>query len=79
MSTPFFSRYETMAPGDFSDELHAFAFNIEQTLIQAGAEPGKDYTQLDIIKLAQPFVLQKIKDGIQIELEYPAEKIIPQN
>jgi hypothetical protein len=35
------------------------AQNIESALVDNGAVPGKDYTQLDLVKLALPFALKR--------------------
>lgn len=40
-----------------TDLLLALAANIEDALLQAGARPHKDYTTLDVFKLAAPFAL----------------------
>lgn len=37
------------------------AINAEQAMLDAGAEPGKDYTFLDLMKLGQPFALEMMK------------------
>ena len=52
---------------DLIDHYQIVAANIEGSLIQAGAVPGKDYTILDLYKLAEPFVLHRYKKG---ELKY---------
>jgi|APLak6261663543_1056040.scaffolds.fasta_scaffold02020_7 hypothetical protein len=38
-----------------------FASVIEQSLVDAGAEAGKDYTYMDLYKLAQPHVIEESK------------------
>lgn len=50
-------------PNDLIDCYQIIAANIEGSLIQAGATPGKDYTILDVYKLAQPFVLERFRKG----------------
>lgn len=50
-------------PNDLIDCYQIIAANIEGSLIQAGATPGKDYTVLDVYKLAQPFVLERFRKG----------------
>lgn len=52
MSGRLIKEYEDYAEDDFSDFLLLIATGIEDSLIQAGAEPGKDYSYLDIYKLA---------------------------
>lgn len=39
------------------------AWNIEQSLISAGAVPGTDYSWLDLYQMAQPFVMEKWDKG----------------
>jgi len=45
------------------DLLLVMAKNVECSLMEAGAKPGKDYTLLDLYKLAQPFALETYKGG----------------
>ncbi len=40
-----------------SDFLSIVAANIEDAMMQCGAEPGKDYTYKDIFELAIPFAV----------------------
>lgn len=68
-----------MGSQDLSDELYAIAFNIEQTLLSAGATPGKDYTYLDLMNLAQPFVLEMFRSNQGMEYRYPADKVADKN
>jgi hypothetical protein len=44
-------------PNTLEDLWLILARNVEDSLIEAGATPGEDYTMLDLYKLAQPFVL----------------------
>lgn len=39
-----------------ADAYRVAAYNVEQSLIDAGAVPGKDYSILDLYKLAVPLV-----------------------
>lgn len=39
------------------DLLLVMAKNVEESLLEGGAKPGKDYGVLDLYKLAQPFAL----------------------
>lgn len=39
-----------------ADVYQVAAYNAEQSLIDAGAVPGKDYSLLDVYKLAVPLV-----------------------
>ena len=65
-----------MGKGDFADELYTLAYNIETTLTQAGAKPGKDYTYLDVIRLAEPYMRDKMQAGERIEILYPAGEVL---
>ena len=72
-----FNAFEgAMAKGDFADELYTLAYNIEATLIQAGAKPGKDYTYLDVIRLAEPYMRDKMQSGQRVEILYPAGEVL---
>ena len=56
---------------DLIDHFQIVAANIEGSLIQAGATPGKDYTILDVYKLAQPFVLHRYqKDELTYQISW---------
>ncbi len=68
-------RYSLMGSKDLSDELYAIAYNIEQSLLSAGAIPGKDYTYLDLYHLSNPFVLEMFRNEGRIEYMYPADKV----
>ncbi|WP_218565166.1 hypothetical protein [Stutzerimonas urumqiensis] len=72
---PLMKRYELMGSHDLTDELYAIAYSIEQTLLNAGAVSGRDYTYLDLMKLAQPFVLELFKIDGRLSYEYPANKV----
>jgi hypothetical protein len=54
---------------DFADQLLAIAGSIERALIRTGATPGKDYTYLDLITRATPFLLAiwKKHDGLELD------------
>ncbi|MEW5250762.1 hypothetical protein [Microbulbifer discodermiae] len=39
-----------------TDELYAIAYNIEDALLLMGAEPGKDYTRLDLMRMANDYL-----------------------
>lgn len=72
---PLIQTLEHISADNLSDEFYAIAHNIEESLILAGAEPNKDYTYLDLYKLAQPFVLEKFKTNNQMDYIYPASDI----
>ncbi len=68
-------RYEnyglTSSDAPLDDLLLVIATNIEDALISAGAVPGKDYTMLDLFKLANPYALSRWSDEdsrVSIEL-----------
>jgi len=56
-------RPENYGTNVFQDALLVTACYIEDSLIQGGAKPGKDYTVVDLYKLAQPFVLSRFQKG----------------
>lgn len=75
MTKPLFPRYETMDAHGFADTLYAAAQNIEETLLYAGAEPNKDYTRLDLLKLAQPYVMELHRESDKgLAIIYPADE-----
>lgn len=47
----------------FIDLWSFMAHQTEKALRQSGAVPGKDYSALDLFKLAQPFVLERYRKG----------------
>jgi hypothetical protein len=47
----------------FPDVFLVTACWVEDSLIQGGAEAGKDYTVMDLYTLAQPFVLSRFEKG----------------
>jgi len=55
--------YDKVSPTALEDLLLTMAKNVESSMIQAGATPGKDYTVLDLYKLVQPFALEVFKKG----------------
>jgi hypothetical protein len=57
------TKLEVYGPDAFPDAYYMTAYHIECSLIRAGAKPGKDYTVLDLFKLAQPFVLSRYQKG----------------
>lgn len=46
----------TFGEKDLTDYLRVIAINIEDSMIEAGAVPGKDYTFIDIYKMAMQYV-----------------------
>lgn len=71
MAKPLIQKLDAVARGSLSDEYLAMAYTVELSLISAGAVPGKDYTLLDLYKLAQPFALELFKQNDKIEYDYP--------
>ena len=62
MSKNLIRGYEITDHNSLEDLIYVMAKNVEDSLIQGGAEPGKDYTILDCYKLAQPFALEVFKE-----------------
>ena len=60
---PLFPFLTTLDVNHIQDYFYLTAASIEQSLIQAGDRPGKDYTRMDLYRLAQPFVLEKFNGG----------------
>lgn len=58
---PLIRYLETTDLNNLSDYWWLIARSIEQSLIQSGAIPGKDYSFKDCYELARPFVLEKFK------------------
>jgi hypothetical protein len=52
------------------------AKNVEDSLLMAGAEPGKDYTILDCYKLASPFALEVFRknENTVFSVSWPSYK-----
>lgn len=40
------------------DIIAAFAISVEEALLLHGAEPGKDYNYIDLLKLSQPYAMK---------------------
>lgn len=72
MAKPLIRKLDEAVAGQLADEYHAMAYTLELSLIAAGAEPGKDYTILDLYKLAQPFALELFReDSKKMTYEFP--------
>lgn len=57
---------ELLEPYALQDLLRAYAYDIEDSLLDTGAKKG-DYTLLDLYSLAQPFALAEWKkENIQL-------------
>ena len=56
-------RLETLDTRDMQDVFITAAGGIEQSLQTCGAQPGTDYTLLELYQLALPFVLERFKDA----------------
>ncbi|MFC6806655.1 hypothetical protein ACFQE2_13405 [Methylophaga thalassica] len=63
MTKPLIKQYETVDTKTLQDGWMETAREIESSLINSGAVPGKDYSYLDLYKLAQPIVLKLIENG----------------
>jgi hypothetical protein len=57
MNKPLLPRPTLTDPTTLDDLFLCIAATIEDSLMGAGAIPGKDYSRLDLYRLAQPFVL----------------------
>lgn len=64
MNKPLINELEHVDTTKLADNWMEVARVIEQSMIQSGAVPGVDYTYLDLYKLAQPLVVEQVKDGI---------------
>lgn len=72
MAKPLIQKLDVIARGHLADEYLAMAYNVELSLISAGAVPGKDYSILDLYKLAQPLVVELFRDDSrQMEYDFP--------
>ncbi len=69
-SKPLIPNFLHLDRNDFSSFFAMMAKNVEDSLILSGAIPGKDYTILDIYKLAEPFVLVAWKQHDKTPLEF---------
>lgn len=72
MANALIQKLDVIDRGNLADEYLAMAYNVEQSLLLAGAVPGKDYTLLDLYKLAQPLVIELFRDDSrQMEYDIP--------
>ncbi len=51
------TRYENVDTSFLEDALSLFVANIENSMIANGAEPGKDYTYMDLYRLAMEYLV----------------------
>ena len=63
MSDPLIPDFEHTDTRTLQDQWLVLAKTLEQSLIESGATPGKDYNHLDLYKLTQPIVVEQIKNG----------------
>lgn len=63
MTNPLIKQYQTVDTSTLQDGWMEVAREIEASLMNSGAVPGKDYTYLDLYKLSQPIVLKQIENG----------------
>ncbi|MFZ2451347.1 MAG: hypothetical protein WAW36_12590 [Methylovulum miyakonense] len=75
MSKRLIKKLDLSIRGELSDEFMAIAYTIEESLISAGAEPGKDYNILDLYRLAQPFALEIFKSNENIKYFYASTNV----
>lgn len=75
---PLIPVFEHMDITVLEDYLLMTAAGIERALIACNAVPDKDYTALDLMQLAQPYALERWKNGtLRINgrlLDEPIEK-----
>jgi hypothetical protein len=73
-TTPLIRKLTSIDDRAFPDVYAAIAKEVEEALITAGAIPGKDYTILDVFRLAQPFALDVCqKKQLEFTLQWPAK------
>ena len=65
-----------MEDNHLADDLYAIAFNVEMSLIQAGAVPNKDYTRLDLFRMAEPILSAMLSSGREIHYTYPTKRMV---
>lgn len=58
-------------PSTLEDLILIMAINVETSLLEAGAEPGKDYSFRDLWTWATPFALEAFKNK-QLNISYKA-------
>lgn len=77
MSTSLIPLLDAMHTGKLVDEYLAVAYTVEQSLMEAGAVPDKDYKILDLYKLAMPIVAERYRKGkIDDELTFPTKELV---
>ncbi|WP_045958787.1 hypothetical protein [Xenorhabdus poinarii] len=54
--TPCGENSVSLGQPNIKDYLRLIALNIEESMLEAGATPGKDYTFIDIYKMAMQYV-----------------------
>lgn len=62
MSTPLIPDLEIVDTRMMGDCWLEIARVIERSLMDCGAVPGEDYTYLDLYKLAQPIVIEQLRN-----------------
>lgn len=60
---PLIKKKTNVGENDMEDCIMLIAAKIEDSLMDAGAKPGQDYTLLDLYKLALPFVVHRFQKG----------------
>ena len=55
--------YENTRSSCFDDLLHSCAVTVEDAMLMSGAEPGVDYSRIDLFKLSMPLALDIRKRG----------------
>ena len=67
--TPLTTQPEGTTPWrsmNLDDLVHYHAYLIELALIKAGAVPSRDYSLMDVIKLAQPYAVAAYSDNLRM-------------
>ena len=75
MIKPLIKKLDLSVSGELSDEYLAMAYTVEESLISAGAIPGKDYNIIDLYKLAQPFALELLKSNDKMQYSYASKTV----
>lgn len=71
---PLLPRPEVTDHSTLTDLFLCMAVNIEDSLLEAGAIPDKDYTRLDLYKLAQPFAVDVfVRTNVSFDVRWNGE------
>ena len=73
MAEPLLRKIRNTSPETLEDLILIMAKNVEASLVESGAEPGKDYTIRDLFNWGTPFALEVFKknsDKITFAIEF---------